>query len=562
MADLNAGLLQIGDLGSQIQMGRKMAQQDQQNLLGSIGSLVGTYGTVKDNEALNNALAKNYDPVTGKLNQQGVVTDMYNYKPQMAQEIGQKYLTQNMANQKAQADINKIGAETGKLGAETGKIVTEQKGIDLKRQLDQNTAMGQLIASVDPNNPASYQKALEYGKSQGFDTSLFEGIDPNNPEQIAGAKRQAMGYLIQANDQVKNAIDQQNANSTAFTAQSNAQIGAQNANSTALTALSNAQIGAQNANSNTMNALTNQQRAGQDYEVNTNKNNIDMYKANIDAGKARAEIAQKGQLTPQQQLDYNKAGNDLNFKKIEESNKIRDKVSSLNYTNNLLSGFSDNAKRLLDSPLFTAGKDPKTGDYLRDNTGKIIPSDNNTGGVLGTAIRKWAPGTNQYKEAQREFDTLVGIAKGKTMAEFKSAIGSTGTVTDADAKNFAAMQSLPESFDDFVKLSPQQQVDALDKINTTVQSSLKTNNDLIAKYQKQSELIDKQQINAPQLPNSGQAVNKLYNNGQPVNLPTSMPNYNQAPEVPPLRDQVYRAPNGYVLTPAMYNKILKAQQGQ
>ena len=551
MADLNAGLLQIGDLGSQIQMGRKMAQQDQQNLLGSIGSLVGTYGTVKDNEALNNALAKNYDPVTGKLNQQGVVTDMYNYKPQMAQELAQNYLKQNMANQKAQADINKIGAETGKLGAETGKlgaetgkIGSEQKGIDLKRQLDQNTAMGQLIASVDPNNPASYQKALEYGKSQGFDTSLFEGIDPNNPAQLASAKRQAMGYLIQANDQVKNAIDQQNANSTALTAQSNAQIGAQN------------------ANSNTMNALTNQQRAGQDYEINTNKNNIDMYKANIDAGKARAEIATKGQLTPQQQLEYNKAGNELNFKKIEESNKIRDKVQSLNYTNNLLTGFSENAKRLLDSPLFTAGKDPKTGDYLRDNTGKIIPSDANTGGVLGTAIRKWVPGTNQYKEAQREFDTLVGTAKGKTMAEFKSAIGSTGPITDADAKNFAAMQSLPESFDDFVKLSPQQQVDALDKINTTVQSSLKTNNDLIAKYQKQSELIDKQKINAPQLPNSGQAINQLYNNGQPVNLPTSMPNYNQAPEVPPLRDQVYRAPNGYVLTPAMYNKILKAQQGQ
>ena len=551
MADLNAGLLQIGDLGSQIQMGRKMAQQDQQNLLGSIGSLVGTYGTVKDNEALNNALAKNYDPVTGKLNQQGVVTDMYNYKPQMAQELAQNYLKQNMANQKAQADINKIGAETGKLGAEIGKIGSEQKGIDLKRQLDQNTAMGQLIASVDPNNPASYQKALEYGKSQGFDTSLFEGIDPNNPAQLASAKRQAMGYLIQANDQVKNAIDQQNANSTALTAQSNAQIGAQN------------------ANSNTMNALTNQQRAGQDYEINTNKNNIDMYKANIDmykanidAGKARAEIATKGQLTPQLQLEYNKAGNELNFKKIEESNKIRDKVQSLNYTNNLLTGFSENAKRLLDSPLFTVGKDPKTGDYLRDNTGKIIPSDANTGGVLGTAIRKWVPGTNQYKEAQREFDTLVGTAKGKTMAEFKSAIGSTGPITDADAKNFAAMQSLPESFDDFVKLSPQQQVDALDKINTTVQSSLKTNNDLIAKYQKQSELIDKQKINAPQLPNSGQAINQLYNNGQPVNLPTSMPNYNQAPEVPPLRDQVYRAPNGYVLTPAMYNKILKAQQGQ
>ena len=551
MADLNAGLLQIGDLGSQIQMGRKMAQQDQQNLLGSIGSLVGTYGTVKDNEALNNALAKNYDPVTGKLNQQGVVTDMYNYKPQMAQELAQNYLKQNMANQKAQADINKIGAETGKLGAETGKIGSEQKGIDLKRQLDQNTAMGQLIASVNPKNPASYQKALEYGKSQGFDTSLFEGIDPNNPAQLASAKRQAMGYLIQANDQVKNAIDQQNANSTALTAQSNAQIGAQN------------------ANSNTMNALTNQQRAGQDYEINTNKNNIDMYKANIDmykanidAGKARAEIATKGQLTPQLQLEYNKAGNELNFKKIEESNKIRDKVQSLNYTNNLLTGFSENAKRLLDSPLFTAGKDPKTGDYLRDNTGKIIPSDANIGGVFSTAIRKWVPGTNQYKEAQREFDTLVGTAKGKTMAEFKSAIGSTGPITDADAKNFAAMQSLPESFDDFVKLSPQQQVDALDKINTTVQSSLKTNNDLIAKYQKQSELIDKQKINAPQLPNSGQAINQLYNNGQPVNLPTSMPNYNQAPEVPPLRDQVYRAPNGYVLTPAMYNKILKAQQGQ
>ena len=538
MPDLNAGLLQVGDLGSQIQMGRKAAQQDQQNLLGSIGSLVGTYGTVQDNDALNSALAKNFDQTTGQLNQKGVVADLYAYKPQLAQQYGNNIIKADLERQKQQADINKVNAEATNYGATSGKTQAETKGLDLKRQLDQNQAMGQLISGIDPSNPNSYTKALQFGKAQGFDTSLFDGIDPNNPQQIAQAKRQAMGYLIQANDQVKNAIDQQNADTQRINAGANTQ----------------------NANSTTMNALTNQQRANQDYEINTNKNNIDMYGKNIEAGKVANELSTKGQLTPQQQLEYNKAGNDLNFKKIEEANKIQDKIQSLGYTNNLLTGFSENAKRLLDSPLFTAGKDPKTGDYLRDNTGKIIPSDNNTGGILGTAIRKWAPGTNQYKEAQREFDTLVGVAKGKTMAEFKTSIGSTGPVTDADAKNFAAMQSLPESFDDFVKLSPQQQVDALDKINSTVQSSMKTNNELITKYNKQHDLIGKQQINAPVLPNQGgQAVNQLYNNGQAVNLPTSMPNYNS---IPPLVDKVYKAPNGYTLTPAMYNKILKAQQGQ
>ena len=78
----------------------------------------------------------------------------------------------------------------------------------------------------------------------------------------------------------------------------------------------------------------------------------------------------------------------------------------------------------------------------------------------------------------------------------------------------------------------------------------------------QADVFSKQAINVatPTRGNSGQQANVLYNgSGQAVNLPTSMPTNSG---VPPLRDQVYKAPNGYVLTPAMYDKIMKAQQGQ
>lgn len=519
MPDFNAGLLQIGDLGTQLQQSRKNKQEDQQNLLNGFNSLADQYVQGQDKSALDAALANNFDPTTGTLNQQGVVAELYKYKPQLAQQLSQQYMDKGLANQKTQSELAKMTAETGKIGAEAGKLGAETSGLDFKQQQEKVSQGLKFLNAA--NSQESYNKALDWGRSN----QLGHVVDMLPKEYNAANKPQIAAMALDFQDQLKNGIDQQN------------------------------------ANAGTMNALTNQQKANQDYEINTNKNSIDQQKAQADIAKIQNDIATKGMITPEQQIQLQKAQNDLQSNKMESSNKIQDKVAGLNYTNQLVSTFDGNAKRLLDMDLFTAGKDPATGDYLRDKSGKIIPADSNQGGLWATGARKLDPGTNKYKEAAKEYDTLVGVAKGKTMAEFKTAIGSPGPVTDSDAKNFAAMQGLPESFEDFVRKPAQEQVDALDKIRQAAKSSLETNNKLIKKYTSQESDISQQQINAPAPRNQlqiqqAQAPNQLQN---AQGLPIALPNTQQG-TIPPLRNQVYKAPNGFVLTPAMFDKIEAAKK--
>jgi hypothetical protein len=538
MPDLNAGLLQVSDLGNQIQMGRKVAKDDNQNLLNSIGGIYGAYQNGNDQQALNQALAKNFDPTTGQLNQNGVIADMYAYKPQQGQVMAQQYQKQNLANQKTQSDLNKVNAETSKIGSETSKVSTENSGLILKQRLDQNQVLNQLVLGIDPNNPASTQKALQYAKSIGADTSLFDGIDPNNQESVASAKRQASGYLIQANDQIKNQIDQQNANST------------------------------------TMNSSTQNQVANQDYEVKTNKNNIDMYGKTIEDKKVQNEILTKGMITPQQQVNNNieisKANNALQKEQITQVNKIQSSINSLTKANTIIDSFSDNALKILKSPLVSGGLDHKTGDILRDPTGKVVPNnDNPLGGIWSglktndLTLNPFNKGSNEDKQLQADYEKITLQARGKGLIDLKasSTDGSTGLggVSDSEGKMLGVMQNIPD-WEIFKKLNPQERVDILDGIVQAGKEDKVTNAALIERGKSQADIFSKQSINVanPTKGNSGQQDNMLYNSsGQSVNLPTSMPN-NSAP---PLRDQVYKAPNGYVLTPSMYDKILKSQQG-
>lgn len=532
---VNASLLQIPDLVGAIQRGNQAYQQQQQTNIGNATNFLGAVGQSMDQYHINQALGNNFDSTTGQVNQKGVMSDLYNYKPMLAQQYGQNLLQRQLANQTALSNINKTNAEASNFTATAGKTGQETQGLALDQQVKKMDQVGQIILGVDPNNPNSFNNAVQYAKSQGLDTSLFANVDPNNPQQIQQAKQQAYGTLITAKDQINNQIQQQNANSATA-----------------------------NSQANIMNAQTQQGQLG----VAQQNANTEQFKAQqqvpIEQAKVNIEAMGKGVLTPQQQIDaslnFQKAQIEQAQKNIDNTSKYTSSVTNFNHANNMIDTFKQQAIKIASNPLISSGGVDQNGNLARDKSNNIIPAQQGMTG-LGTAYGNamlHAPGSNAYKQAQADYEMLMSYAKGKGLTDLKtySQNGATGmgNMSNQESNLVGAMQGVPD-FETFTNMNPNARVQLMQKIFDAADRDTANNKAQIEKANGYLNDIKNQQVQAPviQQPQyrnlfgnqnqGGQQTNQLYNN---QGLPTSMPPMNQP----------YKDPNsGYMLMPKQAQKV-------
>lgn len=485
MPDYNAGLIGINNLSDILTQRQQQADQNWSQGMNSLASLGQTGINAYDKYNMDQILAKNYDQSTGQLNQKGVISDLYQLNPTKAQAYAQKYQEQQLAQADKMADIgqktstaNKNNADAGKAVADAGKTGYEAQGLKLKNNIDNLNQLQQIIQSVDPNNPGSVDRAMGMAQQMGYDTSVFNGIDKNNPQSIIAHKTQATNYLITAKDQAQQDIEKFNAVNGRITANATQQ----NANTTASKAPS---------------------------EINENISKAGLNNANT--GKAVAETQEIGQkmsgnapLTPEMQIRLQELQNKTDQEKVEKIGKIRGSNASNDISIKANNDVIAMAKQLLADPMISGAVDEK-GQFARDSSGQIIPNSSNKTSGLYYKIANSVPFDNDEKNLDAKLTTLGDLVKNKgiMMQKSLSSAGSTGLGALSDKEGEMLGSASGYSKEQWLKMSAQDKVNALDKVikdaenqNNILQSLNKKNEDAMG-------ILSKQSVNAPtRMPNS------------------------------------------------------------
>lgn len=511
MTELNAGLLQIPDLMGQINAQKLQQQQKISNALSAVSGYMEDRQQQKNQAKFNEILSANFDPTNGKLNHDGVIKDLYTVDPQKAETYRQEYMTKDFTNQKAAADIGKIGAETGKLGAETGKIGAETGEVNAKTaqqkqatEIEGITQVGQMLANI--KSPEQWTNVVKYAKSKGFDTSMFDDVDPYNDQQRNSAISQASSMIISETDKYKEAANRQN------------------------------------ADTNLINAQINQQRANQDFNINKERNQIDwgnlgvnQEKANVDMLNAQRE-AEYG--SPEQQLKAEIANNALIADNMDRSSEMQSQINNLTKAAEVGQLMFDNSTNILNNPLISNGSSDGDDKY---NT------------VWANINRNWRPGSNEYKQLDAEYSRFISQAQGKGLIDMKalSATGSAGVgaVSDAENRMFGSLQNAP-SKEDFMAMSPKVRIETLQGIQNAIKEGTEARDKRLAKIVEQHEIINNRKISLGRGKQSdNQGVPQIYPSARPnppsdMNLPTSLPTYGGEYNVPKLGNKIYKSSDG------------------
>lgn len=503
MTELNAGLLQIPDLMGQIRA-QKMAHQ--QRISDAVSAVSGYMEDRKNQESqakMNEILAANFDPTTGKLDNAGVVKGLYAIDPQKAEAYRQEYMTKDFTNQKAAADIGKIGAETGKIGAETGEVNAKTAQQKQSTEIEGLTQVGQMLANI--KSPEQWTNVVKYAKSKGFDTSMFDDVDPYNDQQRNAAISQASSMIISETDKYKEAANRQN------------------------------------ADTNLINAQINQQRANQDFNINKERNQIDWGNLGVNQEKARFDMlnaqreAEYG--NPEQQLKAEIANNALIADNMDRSSEMQSQINNLTKAAEVGQLMFDNATNILNNPLISNGSSDGDDKY---NT------------VWANINRNWRPGSNEYKQLDAEYSRFISQAQGKGLIDMKalSATGSAGVgaVSDAENRMFGALQNAP-SKEDFMAMSPKVRIETLQGIQNAIKEGTDARDKRLAKIVEQHEIINNRKISLGRGKQSdNQGVPQIYPSARPNPpsdmsfLPTSLPNYGN--EIPKLGNKIYKSSDG------------------
>lgn len=471
MPDLNAGLLQIGNLSDVIRQGRQDSQNQTSGLLNTLGQSAQAINQNMDNNTINDTVSKNFDPNTKQVNNDAVIQQLYNVNPKLAQKYSQQVAANAQAQQVAQAGLMKTQSEAAKNNADAGKTGNESKALELQNTMKKIQNGAQLLLGV--NDQTGFNNALKYAESQGFDVGQFKGQDFNPM-----VKQQAYTVLMDAKDTLNNQLEQYKAVNKVSNDQFVADTGRMNANTDAL-------------------------KANQDYNVNKEKNQQGWGELGVKQGLLDVEKQKLSTMTPAQQLEYFKEKNKLQKDQIENQNTTQQQMSKYEYNNGVSKNIIDTTSSILNN---VVQKD-KNGQVAVDSDGNpLLKSDN----ILGNAVKRFfylkEPGNNEYKALDATLGTLVGQVTGKSMQDIKSMFGSQGPVTDKDAETFAAVQGL-KSKEDFYNLNQNMQVRILDKINKNAANDIEKNNTQAQKIKQQSEMIQGQSLPMGKIPQQSYNVN-------------------------------------------------------
>lgn len=210
MADLNAGLLAGGNLGTLVQNANTQQAQQQQQLMQGFQSLATNLSQGLQKEQVNGVLQKNFNPDTNTLDQQGVIKDLFALNPQKALEYQQTIAQQQQDKLKAQAEAENKNSQSALYRAQAGEKVADT-------QSKQLTQLSTMIGAA--NTQQDMDRAINFAKSKGFEgVELFEG-QQFTPE----LKARALNLVLDAKTRAELPIQQQNADSTRMTAQASQQ---------------------------------------------------------------------------------------------------------------------------------------------------------------------------------------------------------------------------------------------------------------------------------------------------------------------------------------------------
>jgi hypothetical protein len=471
MPDLNAGLLQIGNLSDVIRQGRQDSQNQTSGLLNTLGQSAQAINQNMDNNTINDTVSKNFDPNTKQVNNDAVIQQLYNVNPKLAQKYSQQVAANAQAQQVAQAGLMKTQSEAAKNNADAGKTGNESKGLELQNTMKKIQNGAQLLLGV--NDQAGFDNALKYAESQGFDVGQFKGQDFNPM-----VKQQAYTVLMDAKDTLNNQLEQYKAVNKVSNDQFVADTGRMNANTDAL-------------------------KANQDYNVRKEQNQIGRGELGVKQQQVDQDWKKNFITTPEQQLKLSEANINLQDKQIKNQNEAQQQMAKYEYNNSVSKNIIDTTGSILNGIV----QRDKNGQVALDSDGNpLIKKDN----ILGDAVKRkfylQDPRNNEYKALDATLGTLVGQVTGKSMQDIKSMFGSQGPVTDKDAETFAAVQGL-KSKEDFYNLNQNMQVRILDKINKNAANDIEKNNAQAQKVKQQSEMIQGQSLPSGRIPQQNYNVN-------------------------------------------------------
>ena len=471
MPELNAGLLQIGNLSDVLNNASQQNYNQKMGLINTLGQSAQQINQNLDANTVNDAISQNFDPKTKQVNQDAVIQTLYSKNPLLAQKYAAQMQANAQAQQVAQAGLLKTQSEAAKNMSDAQKTQQDAQTSHLNNTINSIKAGTQLLAGV--NDQAGFDNAIKWAKSQGLNVAGYEGAT-FTPQ----LKTQIYAQLMDAKDTLQNQLDQ-------------------------FKAVNDVAVNKQNADTNRMNANTNLLKANQDYNINKENNQQGWAKVGISNREADIKQQLANQELPKIQIEQAKAQNELQDKQFKLTNENQAQLQKLDQMNGFNKNIVDTSKGILDKIIQVDQK----GNYAKDNDGNyLIKKDNILNNAKQRATMLMVPGNNDYKEMDARIGTLIGQVTGKTQQDIKAIFGSQGPVTDADARTFAAMAGI-NSKDDFYKLDPQTQANIIGKISEKSAKDIEQNNANAERIKAQQNAISNQNLPFGNIPNQNYGVN-------------------------------------------------------